>query len=92
MATAIMDGREYEVRTTLILEKNYGVSVLGEHEATRATVNLNHRKPVLHRYKIHADDAAAATRRALSHMKENGLIDDYRLDPSEEKPAEDDAK
>ncbi|RMG20757.1 MAG: hypothetical protein D6729_02160 [Deltaproteobacteria bacterium] len=92
MARAIIGGKEHEVECQIVLPKKYGVNVLGEREVPRATVNLGRRKPVLVRYKIHANDEAAAIRKALALAKASGAIDDYVLEPHEEKVEEEKKK
>ena len=86
MAKVIISGIEYDVRVSKVIENNYGVSVLDNLVARRATVNLGARRPVLFRYKIHAESPEAAVRAALRRMEKDGVIDRYVLEPHEEKP------
>ncbi|RMG14750.1 MAG: hypothetical protein D6729_13260, partial [Deltaproteobacteria bacterium] len=85
MAKVFIKGIEYDVRVNKVIEHNYAVSVLDNLVARRATVNLGARRPVLLRYKIHAESPEAAMRAALRRMEKDGLIDRYVLEPHEEK-------
>ncbi len=86
MAKVIIRGIEYDVRVSKVIENNYGVSVLDNLVARRATVNLGARRPALFRYKIHAESPEAAVRAALRRMERDGLIDRYVLEPHERPP------
>lgn len=86
MAKALIAGEEFEVVTQLVIENNYGVSVMDNRIVKKATTNVAGVRPVLHRYKIYAHNPEAALRQALSHMKQKGFIDDYVLEASEEAP------
>jgi hypothetical protein len=86
MAKAIIEGREYEVRSQQVNESVHSVAVLDQQKVTRATTTLGSRKPVLFRFKLHAKSREAAIRQALKLLKEAGDIDDFVLEPGEEPP------
>jgi hypothetical protein len=86
MAKAIIEGRQYEVRSDQVNESVHSVAVLDQQKVTRATTTLGARKPVLFRFKLHAKSREAAIRQALKLLKEGGDIDDFVLEAGEEPP------